>query len=88
MAELLEQIQQLDRRGLIALMREAAARLEALEEEGEEWELSPEDREELARRVAAADANPLEGDDWATVRAQIEAQAGVSSTEIAHAVAA
>ena len=86
MAELLEQIQQLDRRELVALIREAAARLETLETEGE-WELSPQDEAELQRRVAEANANPLEGDDWPTVRARIEAQAGLSNVAATEKIA-
>ena len=77
MAELLEQIKhkQLSAREQLALIREITLNLER-SDEADEWELSPEDHEELSKRVAAANANPLEGDDWATVRARIEAQLG------------
>lgn len=86
MAELLEQIATFERRELLALIREATAQLERLEEG--EWELSPDDQEELQRRVASADANPLEGDSWPTVRARIETQAGVSGAQTGERIAA
>ena len=79
MAEWLEQIAKFERRELLALIREATAQLERLEEG--EWELSPTQQEEMRRRVADANANPLEGDDWLTVRARIVAQAKISSEE-------
>ncbi len=56
MAELLEQIHQLDRRELLALIREAAARLETLEE----GDLSPEQKAQLdqVRDAYERDGNP------------------------------
>lgn len=78
MAELLEQIRQLSVREQLALIREIALNLENAGELESEWEISPEDNAELQHRVADANANPLEGDDWPTVRARIEAQRGLS----------
>lgn len=70
MTELLEQIQQLDRRELVALIREAAARLETLETESE---ISPEQRAQLdqVRDAYERDGNP--GESWETVRARLAA---------------
>lgn len=73
MAELLEQIQGLDRRELVALIREAAARLDALENQEGEWELSPAQMAELQRRIEESEREGHTGDDWPTVRARIEA---------------
>ena len=36
-----------------------------------EMPMAPEDQQELSLRLARADANPLEGDDWTSVRARL-----------------
>lgn len=82
MAELLEQIQGLDRRELVALIREAAARLDELENQEGEWELSSAQKAQLdeVRDAYERDGNP--GDPWERVRARIVAQAE-TTTEVA-----
>jgi len=68
MAELLEQIEKMSRDELEALFAVVERKMQELEAP-----FAPEDREELARRLALADANPLEGDSWTNVRARIVA---------------
>ena len=70
MNEILEQIKTLSRGEKLALIRDITL---TLEDEGEH--VSSVDSEELKRRVALADAHPLEGDSWANVRSRVEAGA-------------
>ena len=81
MSELLEQIRVLSVSEKLGLVREIVNQLE----QAEEWKLSPEDEAELSRRLEASKANPLEGDDWATVRARIVAETQIESSKLAEA---
>ncbi|HEX8465689.1 MAG TPA: hypothetical protein VF627_13825 [Abditibacterium sp.] len=78
MAELLEQLRSLDRRELVALIREAAARLEALENE-DEWELSPAQKAQIDEVVEAYERDGNPGEPWEVVRARIVAGAEVGA---------
>lgn len=71
MSEILQHIQHLSRRELLALIREATTILEAREDD----ELAPEQEAELKRRLEAAERDGFAGDDWPTVKARILAQA-------------
>lgn len=76
MAELLEQIGKLERRELLALIREATARLETLEDEGE-WELSPDQKMQLDEVREAYERDGNRGESWEIVRARIASQSEV-----------
>jgi len=67
MNEILEHIEKMSPDELQVLFAVVERKLQEVE-----VPLAPEDREELARRLALADANPLEGDSWANVRARID----------------
>lgn len=67
MNEILEQIQILSRSEKLALIRDITLSLE-------DEELSFADAVELERRLALADANPLEGDSWSNIRVRLEAK--------------
>lgn len=67
MNEILEQIERMspdEVQRLIAILQRKLQEAEA--------PFAPEDREELARRLALADANPLEGRSWADIRADFD----------------
>lgn len=71
MNELWKHIEALSRHEKLALIRDITISLE-------EEDVSPQDADELVRRLALADANPLEGDSWAAVRERIEVGASAS----------
>jgi len=76
MNELLEQIEKMSREELEALFVVVERKLQELE-----VPFAPEDREELARRLALADANPLEGKSWADIRADYDERAQILRAE-------
>jgi len=64
MNEILEQIERMSRDELQSLLAVVERKLQEAEAP-----FASEDRQELARRLALADANPLEGKSWAEIRA-------------------